>query len=52
MKPPLLPQSFKDKGELVVAMDLRSPPTTFLAEDSVTPIGVNPDIGRLVAKLG
>jgi polar amino acid transport system substrate-binding protein len=46
----LLPQSFKDKGELVVAMDLSSPPTTFLAEDSVTPIGVNPDIARLVAK--
>jgi polar amino acid transport system substrate-binding protein len=31
-------------------MDLSSPPTTFLAEDSVTPIGVNPDIARLVAK--
>ena len=46
----LLPQSFKDKGELVVAMDLSSPPTTFLAEDNVTPIGVNPDIARLVAK--
>jgi polar amino acid transport system substrate-binding protein len=46
----LLPQSYKDKGELTVAMDLSSPPTTFLAEDSVTPIGVNPDIARLVAK--
>ena len=46
----LLPQSYKDKGELVVAMDLSSPPTTFLAEDNVTPIGVNPDIARLVAK--
>jgi polar amino acid transport system substrate-binding protein len=46
----LLPQSFKDKGELIVAMDLSSPPTTFLAEDNVTPIGVNPDIARLVAK--
>ena len=46
----LLPQSYKDKGELIVAMDLSSPPTTFLAEDSVTPIGVNPDIARLVAK--
>lgn len=46
----LLPQSYKDKGELVVAMDLHSPPTTFLAEDNVTPIGVNPDIARLVAK--
>ncbi|MEV7604010.1 ABC transporter substrate-binding protein [Paenarthrobacter sp. NPDC089322] len=49
----LLPQSYKDKGELIVAMDLHSPPTTFLAEDNVTPIGVNPDIARLVArKLG
>jgi polar amino acid transport system substrate-binding protein len=46
----LLPQPVKDKGELVVAMDLSSPPTTFLAEDNVTPIGVNPDIARLVAK--
>jgi polar amino acid transport system substrate-binding protein len=46
----LLPQSYKDKGELIVAMDLSSPPTTFLAEDNVTPIGVNPDIARLVAK--
>jgi polar amino acid transport system substrate-binding protein len=46
----LLPQSYKDKGELTVAMDLSSPPTTFLAEDGVTPIGVNPDIARLVAK--
>jgi polar amino acid transport system substrate-binding protein len=46
----LLPQSYKDKGELIVAMDLHSPPTTFLAEDNVTPIGVNPDIARLVAK--
>jgi polar amino acid transport system substrate-binding protein len=46
----LLPASYKDKGELTVAMDLSSPPTTFLAEDNVTPIGVNPDIARLVAK--
>jgi polar amino acid transport system substrate-binding protein len=46
----LLPQPVKDKGELIVAMDLSSPPTTFLAEDNVTPIGVNPDIARLVAK--
>ncbi|WP_246848490.1 hypothetical protein [Pseudarthrobacter sp. NIBRBAC000502772] len=36
----LLPQSYKDKGELTVAMDLHFPPTTFLAEDNVTPIGV------------
>ena len=46
----LLPQSYKDRGELTVAMDLHFPPTTFLAEDNVTPIGVNPDFARLVAK--
>jgi polar amino acid transport system substrate-binding protein len=46
----LLPQSIKDKGQLTVAMDLSSPPTTFLAEDNVTPIGLNPDLARLVAK--
>ena len=46
----LLPQSYKDKGELTVAMDLHYPPTTFLAEDNSTPIGLNPDIARLVAK--
>ncbi|HEY3572460.1 MAG TPA: transporter substrate-binding domain-containing protein [Arthrobacter sp.] len=46
----LLPQSYKDKGELTVAMDLHYPPTTFLAEDNQTPIGLNPDIARLLAK--
>ena len=46
----LLPQSFKDKGELSVAMDLHYPPTTFLADDNSTPIGLNPDVARLVAK--
>ncbi|BCW43135.1 ABC transporter substrate-binding protein [Arthrobacter sp. StoSoilB5] len=46
----LLPASYKDKGELTVAMDLHYPPTTFLAEDNSTPIGLNPDIARLVAK--
>jgi polar amino acid transport system substrate-binding protein len=46
----LLPQSYKDKGELTVAMDLHYPPTTFLAEDNSTPIGLNPDIARLVTK--
>ena len=46
----LVPQSFKDKGELTVAMDLHYPPTTFLAEDNQTPIGLNPDIARLIAK--
>jgi polar amino acid transport system substrate-binding protein len=46
----LLPQAIKDKGELTVAMDLHYPPTTFLAEDNQTAIGLNPDIARLVAK--
>jgi polar amino acid transport system substrate-binding protein len=46
----LLPQSIKDKGELTVAMDLHYPPTTFLADDNSTPIGLNPDVARLVAK--
>ena len=46
----LLPESFKAKGQLTVAMDLSSPPMTFLAEDNTTPIGVNPDLARLVAK--
>jgi polar amino acid transport system substrate-binding protein len=46
----LLPASYKDKGELTVAMDLHYPPTTFLADDNKTPIGLNPDIARLVAK--
>ncbi|MFP3463755.1 ABC transporter substrate-binding protein [Arthrobacter globiformis] len=46
----LLPQSIKDKGELTVAMDLHYPPTTFLADDNQTPIGLNPDIARLLAK--
>jgi polar amino acid transport system substrate-binding protein len=49
----LLPASVKDKGVLTVAMDLHYPPTTFLADDSTTPIGLNPDVARLVAaKLG
>ena len=46
----LLPESYRAKGELTVAMDLSSPPMTFLAEDNQTPIGVNPDLARLVAK--
>ena len=46
----LLPQSYKDRGELTVAMDLHYPPTTFLAEDNTTPIGLNPDMARLIAK--
>lgn len=46
----LLPQSYKDEGVLTVAMDLHYPPTTFLADDNTTPIGLNPDIARLIAK--
>jgi len=46
----LLPQSYKEKGELTVAMDLHYPPTTFLADDNTTPIGLNPDTARLIAK--
>jgi polar amino acid transport system substrate-binding protein len=46
----LLPQSAKDKGTLTVAMELKYPPTTFLAEDGHTPIGFNPDMVRLIAK--
>jgi polar amino acid transport system substrate-binding protein len=46
----LLPQSAKDKGTLTVAMELKYPPTTFLAEDGHTPIGFNPDMARLIAK--
>jgi polar amino acid transport system substrate-binding protein len=46
----LLPQSATDKGTLTVAMELKYPPTTFLAEDGRTPIGFNPDMVRLIAK--
>jgi polar amino acid transport system substrate-binding protein len=46
----LVPKSVKDKGTLTVAMELKSPPTTFLAEDGHTPIGFNPDMVRLIAK--
>jgi polar amino acid transport system substrate-binding protein len=46
----LLSQSARDKGTLTVAMELKYPPTTFLAEDGRTPIGFNPDMVRLIAK--
>ena len=46
----LLPQSYKDKGELTVAADPNYPPTVFLAQDNQTPIGLNPDITRLIGK--
>ncbi|MEU1104635.1 ABC transporter substrate-binding protein [Streptomyces tibetensis] len=49
----LLPAAVKDKGTLSAAMDLTSPPTTFMASDNKTPIGFNPDMARLIAaKLG
>jgi polar amino acid transport system substrate-binding protein len=49
----LLPAAVKDRGTLSVAMDLTSPPTTFMASDNKTPIGFNPDMARLIAaKLG
>ena len=49
----LLPAALKAKGAISVAMDLTSPPTTFMASDNKTPIGFNPDMARLIAaKLG
>jgi polar amino acid transport system substrate-binding protein len=46
----LLPPAAKDKGTLVVAMELKYPPTSFIAEDGKTPIGLNVDMARLIAK--
>jgi polar amino acid transport system substrate-binding protein len=46
----LVPAGVRKKGALVVAMDLTSPPTTFMASDNKTPIGFNPDMARLIAK--
>lgn len=46
----LLPQSVKDKGTLVVAMELKAPPSSFLAEDAKTPVGFNPEMASLIAK--
>ncbi|MEU0219131.1 ABC transporter substrate-binding protein [Streptomyces sp. NPDC006265] len=49
----LLPATVKARGTISVAMDLTSPPTTFMASDNKTPIGFNPDMARLIAaKLG
>jgi len=49
----LLPAAVKAKGTIAVAMDLSSPPTSFMASDNKTPIGFNPDFSRLIAaKLG
>ncbi|MER5372830.1 ABC transporter substrate-binding protein [Streptomyces sp. NPDC002553] len=45
----LLPAAVKARGTLSVAMDLTSPPTTFMASDNKTPIGFNPDMARLIA---
>ena len=46
----LLPQSIKDKGELTAPADLHAAPTNFLASDGHTPVGLNPDIARLIGK--
>jgi polar amino acid transport system substrate-binding protein len=46
----LVPADVRKSGKLVVAMDLSSPPTTFMASDNKTPIGFNPDMARLIAK--
>jgi polar amino acid transport system substrate-binding protein len=46
----LVPADVRSTGKLVVAMDLTSPPTTFMAPDNKTPVGFNPDIARLIAK--
>jgi polar amino acid transport system substrate-binding protein len=46
----LVPADLRSKGTLTVAMDLSSPPTTFMASDNSTPIGFNPDMARLIAK--
>ena len=46
----LVPQAVKDKGTLTVAMELKYPPTSFIAEDGKTPIGLNVDMARLIAK--
>jgi polar amino acid transport system substrate-binding protein len=46
----LVPADVRSTGKLVVAMDLTSPPTTFMAPDNKTPVGFNPDMARLIAK--
>jgi polar amino acid transport system substrate-binding protein len=46
----LVPAGVRSTGKLVVAMDLTSPPTTFMAPDNKTPVGFNPDMARLIAK--
>jgi polar amino acid transport system substrate-binding protein len=46
----LVPADVREEGVLVVAMDLTSPPTTFMTSDNKTPIGFNPDMERLIAK--
>jgi polar amino acid transport system substrate-binding protein len=45
----LLPAAVKARGTISVAMDLTSPPTSFMASDNKTPIGFNPDFSRLIA---
>lgn len=49
----LVPAEVRNNGKLVVATELTSPPTEFLASDNKTPIGFDPDMARLIArKLG
>ncbi|WNM32781.1 ABC transporter substrate-binding protein [Streptomyces sp. Li-HN-5-11] len=45
----LLPAAVKARGTISVAMDLSSPPTSFMASDDKTAIGFNPDFSRLIA---
>ena len=46
----LVPADVRKSGKLVVAKDLTSPPTNFMATDNKTPLGFNQDIARLIAK--
>ena len=46
----LVPADVRASGTLVVATDLTSPPTEFLASDNKTPIGFDPDMARLIAR--
>ncbi len=47
----LLPDDVKAAGKITNALNLTTPPTKFYAEDGKTPIGTNPDISRLLARV-
>ena len=47
----LLPQSVKDKGELVIGTEAQYPPFEFYDTDNKTIIGFDPDIGAGLARL-